>query len=73
MPAKIALISEIIGKKGVRYNRLQNILIEIVTEHGDVKTDKTSVLNKWTIYFEKVCGVANDEEIQCDYSPLEFR
>jgi len=63
MPAKIALISEKIGKKGVRCNRSHNIPIEIVTEHGDVKTDESSVLNKWTTGFKNVNSVADNQEI----------
>jgi len=43
--------------------------MEIVTENGDVKTDKASVLNKWKTYFENVYKEANDEEIHCDYDP----
>ena len=58
-----------IGKIGVRCNRSQNIPMEVVTENGDVKTDKASVLNKWKTDFENVYNVANDEEIHCDYDP----
>jgi len=68
MPAQIAMISGIrwtTCEKGVIGRRIY--LWKKVTENGDVKKEKSSVLNKWKTDFENAHNVANEEEIYCDY------
>ena len=43
--------------------------MEILTENGDVKTDKTPVLNKWKKYIENLYNQGDNAETQNNVNP----